>query len=90
MSIATDSAQEAFHRCTDSFFALLTPEQMQRLANLQCDAKLQGRLEVLADKANEGLLSVAERAEYEGYIEANSILSVLRAEARFRVGHGEA
>jgi hypothetical protein len=39
----------------------------------------------LADKANEGELSDAERAEYEGYVEANNLLAVLQAEARFRL-----
>jgi hypothetical protein len=37
----------------------------------------------LSQKANEGELSEAERAEYEAYIEANNLLAVLQAEARF-------
>ncbi|HVX10866.1 MAG TPA: hypothetical protein VHC22_06770 [Pirellulales bacterium] len=39
----------------------------------------------LSQKANEGELSEAERAEYEAYIEANNLLAVLQAEARFRL-----
>jgi len=42
-------------------------------------------LEELAEKANEGELSAAERAEYEAYIEANNLLAVLQAEARYRL-----
>ena len=41
-----------------------------------------------AEKANEGELSEADRAEYEAYIEANNLLSVLQAEARFRLTQG--
>lgn len=84
MSIADDS-QQAFHRVTAPIFALLTQDQTQRLAELQGDATLSDRVAVLAVKANEGELSEAERAEYEAYIEANNLLAVLQAEARFRL-----
>lgn len=89
MSIAID-ASEAFHIGTAPIFALLTPEQLQRLAELQGDAKLEARVTELAEKANEGELSDAERAEYEAYIEANDLLAILQAEARFRLMKGEA
>src|ERR1700676_5381161 len=78
---------QAFQRGIAPFFALLTPEQTRQLAQLQGDPTLNDRLAELADKANEGELSAAERAEYEAYIEANNVLAVLQAEARFRIGH---
>jgi hypothetical protein len=84
MSIANDSHQ-AFHRDTALIFALLTPEQTRRLAESEEDAGLADRLSELADKANECELSPAERAEYEAYIEADNLLAVLRAEARFHL-----
>lgn len=87
MSVANDSYQ-AFHRGTAPIFALLTPEQTQRLADLQGDPDLEERLAQLAEKANDGLLSDSERAEYEAYIEANNLLAVLQAEARFRLTKG--
>jgi len=87
MSIAGDSHQ-AFHRGTASIFALLTADQVRKLADLQEDPSLTGRLTELADKANEGELTEGEKAEYEGYIEANNLLAVLQAEARFRLGQG--
>jgi hypothetical protein len=64
-------------------FALLTPDQKRAIAALQPDPALAQRVEELADKANGGELSEAEREEYEAYIEANDILAVLQAEARF-------
>ena len=84
MSTAYEPHQ-AFHRGTSPVFALLTPEQTRMLAHLQGDASLDERLAELAENSNEGELSVAERAEYEAYIEANNLLAVLQAEARFRV-----
>lgn len=79
---------EAFHRGTAPIFAILPPEQIRQLAEVQADTRLAERVAVLADKANEGDLSEAERAEYEGYIEANNLLTVLQAEARFRLAEG--
>jgi hypothetical protein len=84
MSIANDSHQ-AFHRGTAPIFALLTADQTRQLAELQGDPTLADRLAELAAKANDGELSESERAEYEAYIEANNLLAVLQAEARFRL-----
>lgn len=84
MSFVAES-HAAFQRGTSSIFALLTPEQTQKLAALQADPTLATRIEELAGKANEGELTAAERAEYEGYIEANNLLAVLQAEARLRL-----
>ena len=88
MSIVSEP-HEAFHRGTAPIFALLTPEQTEKLSNLQVDSALDERLAELARKANEGGLAPAERAEYEGYIEANNLLAVLQAEARLRLSSRE-
>jgi hypothetical protein len=88
MSTAYESDQ-AFHRGTAPIFALLTPEQTEKLAQLQGDPALAESLAKLAEKANEGELTPVEQAEYEGYIEANNLLAVLQAEARFRVAKRE-
>ena len=84
MSTVNES-HEAFHRGTAAIFALLTPEQTLQLAKLQGDPAIAERLADLAEKANEGELSEFERAEYEGYIEANNFLAVVQAEARSRL-----
>ena len=80
---------QAFHRGTAPIFALLTAEQTEKLSRLQCDPALDDRLAELAEKANEGELTPVEQAEYEGYIEANNLLAVLQAEARFRMANRE-
>ncbi len=86
MSTALDTLS-AFHRGTAPVFALLSAEQKEKLLQLQGDPTLADRVEELADKANEGELSDAERAEYEGYIEANDWLAILQGEARFHLGN---
>jgi hypothetical protein len=88
MSTAYEPHQ-AFHRGTAPIFALLTPEQTEQLSQLQGDPTLAERLAELAEKANDGDLPPVEQAEYEGYIEANNLLTVLQAEARFRLANRE-
>jgi hypothetical protein len=84
-----DNSHLAFHRGAAPIFALLTAEQTRQPADLRGDAAIAARLTELAEKANEGELSAAEEAEYEAYIEANNLLAVLQAEARFRLTHRE-
>jgi hypothetical protein len=79
------STSQAFHRGTAPIFAILTVDQTKRLAELQGDPVLAGRVAELAEMANEGELSASDREEYEAYIEANNLLAVLQAEARYRL-----
>ncbi|SFH63071.1 hypothetical protein [Planctomicrobium piriforme] len=78
-------AHQAFHRGTAPIFELLTPEQLRQLSHLQAEPALADRVQELAEKANEGELTTSETAEYEAYIEANNLLAILQAEARFRL-----
>ncbi len=79
------STSQAFHRGTALLFSILTAEQTKRLAELQGDPILAERVAELAQKAEGGELSPADREEYEAYIEANNLLAVLQAEARYRL-----
>jgi hypothetical protein len=83
------TTSQAFHRGTAPIFAILTPDQTKRLAELEGDPGLSDRLAELAEKANTGDLSPSDREEYEAYIEANNLLAVLQAEARFRLNQSE-
>src|ERR1019366_7991321 len=60
----------------------LTPEALQELSELRADADLQERMEILADKNTEGQLSADEREEYETYVRAIHVVSILQAKAR--------
>jgi hypothetical protein len=79
------SPSQAFHRGTAPIFSILTVDQTKRLAELEGDPSLADRMAELAEKANEGKLSPSDREEYEAYIEANNLLAVLQAEARYRL-----
>ncbi len=83
--MATTESHHAFHRGTSPLFELLTSDQLRQLSQLQADPTLADRVQELSEKANEGELSDSELAEYEAYIEANNLMAVLQAEARFRL-----
>jgi hypothetical protein len=52
------------------------------LAALRVGTRTQARVEKLADKSNEGKLTPKERAEYEAYIQASTLIGILQAKAR--------
>ena len=61
-----------------------------RLVNSWVDPLVQARVgDLLAEKANEGILSSEERAEYEGLIDAADLTSILKLKARINpdLGH---
>ena len=60
----------------------LTPEVARQLVELRADPKTQARVQDLAEKCNEGLLTPEERAEYEAYISTNTFIAILQAKAR--------
>jgi hypothetical protein len=60
----------------------LSTELAGALVRLEADAEVQTRYEELAGKNTDGVLTVAERAELESLVRANSILSLLKAQAR--------
>ena len=49
---------------------------------LQMESPTPARRQELADKANEGLLSAEEFAEYETYAQLRGLLAILRSRAR--------
>lgn len=60
----------------------LSVELAGALLRLTADAEVQARYEELADKNTEAALSKYEKSELESLVRANSILSLLKAEAR--------
>ena len=59
-----------------------TPEVAKRIADLRADEPTQARLDELAAKCNEGVLTDAERREYGAYVEALDLIGILQAKAR--------
>ena len=60
----------------------LTPDVARRLTQLRLNPATQARIDELAGKANEGLLTPDERAEYADIVEGLDFLGILKAQAR--------
>lgn len=69
-------------RLLDPVGALLSPEVAQRISSLKADEQTQSRLDLLAAKSTEGLLTPAEQQEYRDYVDAIDLISVLQLKAR--------
>lgn len=77
----------AFDRATDGLLQFFTTQQAEALVHYRGDAALQARIEELADRNTEGMLTEQERAEYEGYVRANKFIATLQAKARKLLAH---
>ena len=69
-------------RFLDPLADCLSPEVAVKVAALRADEEMQTRIDYLADRANEGLLTDDEREEYSGYLHAIDVITVLQAKAR--------
>lgn len=78
----TDHETLMLDRILDPVSEALTPESARRLVALRADALAQRRMDELAEKCIEGLLTPDERTEYEAYVSAANLLAVLQAKAR--------
>ena len=74
-----DSLLESAARCLDL-------NSVRALSELQLDDAARARLDVLAQKANEGELAPEEAREYERFIDVSDIISTLRLKAERQVG----
>lgn len=79
---------EAFDRATDGIIDLFTAQQAQAILHYCGDPLIRDRIATLAERNNEGNLSDAEKAEFEGYVRANKFISTLQAKARKRLMNG--
>lgn len=69
-------------RLLDPFAGCFSPEVAAKLADLRADDEMQARIDYLAERANEGLLTAEEREEYVAYVHAIDVIAVLQAKAR--------
>ncbi|MCA9114973.1 MAG: hypothetical protein KDA79_07790 [Planctomycetaceae bacterium] len=60
----------------------LTPEAARALAAFKVSDSVRQRVAELAEKANEGELTEAEREEYETHVQYANVLTVIKAKAR--------
>ena len=74
-SAVLDEMLEPVSRC----FGL---ETARALTALRVGERTQARVEELAEKCNDGQLTPDERAEYEAYVQASTLIGILQAKAR--------
>jgi hypothetical protein len=60
-------------------------DSARRLIEFKIDPAIQARVDELAKRANEGLLSDDERADYEAFINAADLISILKLKAEHRL-----
>lgn len=72
----------ALDRLLDPLSRTLNAEAARAIIGLRIEPTVQARIDELADHCNEGLLTDAERAEYEGFVAGVGLVNVLRAKAR--------
>ncbi len=70
-----DLMLDPLSRCLDA-------ESARRVTELSLDPVVQARVDLLASRANEGLLMPEERSEYEAYINADDFIATLQMKAR--------
>ncbi len=74
-STVLDEFLDPVSRCFDA-------ESARRLVALRVPAKVQERMDILAELANEGQLNDEERSAYEALINAADLVSILKVKAR--------
>ena len=77
MSAATllDEFLDPLSRCLDA-------ESARRVVALGVSASVQARVDLLADRANEGLLTADELAEYEALMNAEDSVAIRKMKSR--------
>ena len=73
-------------RLLESAAQCLDAESVRALAQLTLDGAAKARLDLLAQKANEGQLTAAEASEYDRFIELEDIIATLRLKAERQLG----
>jgi uncharacterized protein YnzC (UPF0291/DUF896 family) len=74
-STALDGLLDPLGRCLDA-------ESARRLVELRVSSLVLQRIDTLAERANEGLLTSDENAEYEALVNAADFISILKLKAR--------
>jgi hypothetical protein len=65
----------------DSLSLCLDVESARRVSEFHAAPAIQARVDVLAGRANQGLLTDDERAEYEAFVNIADLISILKVKA---------
>ena len=78
----TSKIAPALDRLVGLLSECLNPESARRLLALKADRKLQARVDYLAGRCNQGLLTPEEWAEYGNYVTFGTFVAILKSKAR--------
>lgn len=78
----TTRANARLHRLVGRLGDCLTEESARRVLTLKADRKLQSRVNYLADRCSQGLLTAEEEAEYNSYVKFGTFVAILKSKAR--------
>ena len=76
------SSTAALERVFEPIRSCFTPSIARKIVRYRPDRSLKTRIQELADKANDGMLTAAERSEYEGYVRGIDLVALLQSKAR--------
>ena len=79
-------ASSALERILKPLADCLTRESAEKIVHFQVDPETRSRIDELADKANEGTISDAERAEYLDFVEVMDLVGIFQNNARQILG----
>ena len=78
----TDYDTTALRRVLSPLASSLDRAGLESLVRFRADQQTQDRVDELAEKCNDGTLSLAEEREYDSYVETSRFIAILKAEAK--------
>ena len=69
----------------DPFTQCLDESSARRVIDFGLSASVQQKMDALAERANEGLLTAQERTDYEALINAADFIAILKLKAKRRL-----
>lgn len=82
MTMKITGADAKVHRLVGRLGDCLTAESARRVLTLKADRNLRSRINYLADRCSEGLLTAEEEAEYNSYVKFGTFVAILKSKAR--------
>lgn len=76
------SVDNYLDRFLDPVTDVFTPEMAHTVVSLRADPDTERRINLLREKANRGVLTPEEDAEYKEFVEAVDIISIFQSKAR--------
>ena len=85
----TANSEAVLDRLVGPLGDCLTPDFARRLLALKADRQLQARVDYLAERCNQGLLTAQEHAEYSSYVKFGTFVAILKSKARQLLAHAQ-